>query len=36
MRRVVMAIADRDHFFERWTQIKAGKEVVFDLHFVRR
>jgi len=36
MRRVVMAIADRDHFIERWTQKKAGKDVVFDLHFVRR
>lgn len=36
MRRVVIAIADRDHFFERWTQTQNGQDKVFDLHFVRR
>jgi hypothetical protein len=36
MRRVTMAIFDRDHYSELWTKMENGKETVFDLKFVRR
>jgi hypothetical protein len=36
MRRVVMLIADRDHYSEKWTKTENGKDTEFDLDFVRR
>ncbi len=36
MRRVIMTIADHDHFTEKWTKTENGKDTVFDLNFVRR
>ena len=36
MRRVTMAISDREHYSERWVKTENGKDTVFDLNFVRR
>jgi hypothetical protein len=36
MRRVTMAISDRDHYSERWVKTENGKDTVFNLNFVRR
>jgi len=36
MRRVTMAISDREHYSERWIKTENGKDTVFDLNFVRR
>jgi hypothetical protein len=36
MRRVIMTIADGNHYSEKWTKSDNGKETVFDLKFVRR
>jgi hypothetical protein len=36
MRRVIMTVADRDHYSEQWVKTENGKETVFNLNFVRR
>ena len=36
MRRVVLKIADHDHYSETWTKTESGKETTFELKFVRR
>lgn len=36
MRLVVITVADRDHFSEKWTKTEDGKDTVFDLTFARR
>jgi hypothetical protein len=36
MRRVLITLADHDHFSEQWTKSENGKDTVFELHFVRR
>jgi len=36
MRLVVMTLTDRDHFSEKWTKTESGKDIVFDLSWVRR
>ena len=36
MRRVVLRIADHNHYSETWTKTESGKENTFDLKFVRR
>ena len=36
MRRVLISIADHDHFTEKWTKTEKGKDTVFEMHFVRR
>jgi hypothetical protein len=36
MRRMIMAITDRDHYAEKWTKTEAGKDTEFDLSFERR
>jgi hypothetical protein len=35
MRRVIMTIADHDHYSEKWTKTENGKDTVFELNFVR-
>lgn len=35
MRDMVMSVIDKAHFRERWTKTEAGKDIVFDLDFVR-
>ncbi len=35
MRRVFIEFRDHDHFAEKWTKTENGKDVVFDLNFVR-
>jgi hypothetical protein len=38
MRRVLVSIANHDHFTERWTKTENGQDqdTVFGMHFVRR
>jgi len=36
MKLVVMTLIDHDHFNEKWTKTENGKDVVFELNFVRR
>jgi hypothetical protein len=36
MRRMIMTLADSDHYSEKWTKTENGKDTVFDLNFVRR
>lgn len=36
MQRVLMTIADRDHYSEKWTKTENGKDTIFKLNFVRR
>jgi hypothetical protein len=36
MRRMVLTIADRDHYAEQWIKTERGKDSVFELHFVRQ